>query len=150
MAHRSCWQGQSYAHPFVRDLSKHFRQGCGQTQPCNAWFSEDSTFSFPAAVRRMGNVRLGFSGMPSAKQPLVRKSKTVPRAAVKSSSAVGSENLRTLAGRSPRLLAVLRFLFGHAAGSLSFQDLRVRPILASHRNTISEKSFFLPKDRFAG
>lgn len=98
----------------------------------------------------MGNVRLGFSGMPSAKQPLVRKSKTVSRAAVKSSSAVGSENLRTLAGRSPRLLAVLRFLFGNAAGSLSFQDLRVRPILASHRNTISEESFFLPKERFAG
>ena len=88
--------------------------------------------------------------MPSIKQTLKRKSKTVPRRSVKSSNAALSEHFRDLVGRSPRLPAALRFLFGHTAGSLSLQQLRVQPILASHRNTISEKLFFLPKEQFGG
>jgi hypothetical protein len=85
--------------------------------------------------------------MPSIKQTLAKKSKTVP---VKNSGARLFENLRAMVGRSPRLLRALEFLFGHAAGSLSVHDLRIQPMLASHRNTVSEKSFFLPKERFGG
>lgn len=88
--------------------------------------------------------------MPSIEQTPERRSKTVPQRQVKSSDARLNENLRALVGRSPGLLRALEFLFGNAAGSLSFHDLRIQPILASHRNTISEKSFFLPKERFGG
>jgi hypothetical protein len=58
------------------------------------------------------------------------------------------EAVQALAGRSTRLVRVLQFLFLDGAKDASVQDLRVQPSLASHRNIIDEKPFFLPKERF--
>jgi hypothetical protein len=58
--------------------------------------------------------------------------------------------LQALAERNPRLLAALGLLFRKPGEIASFQDLRIQPTLALHRNPISEKPFVLPKERFEG
>jgi len=60
------------------------------------------------------------------------------------------ETLRALAGKSPHLLGGLQFLFRSGGEIASFRDLRIQPVLASHRNPVSEKPFILPKERFGG
>jgi hypothetical protein len=60
------------------------------------------------------------------------------------------EMVQALAGRSSRLVRALEFLFCDGAKGAAFQDLRIQPILASHRNIVPEKPFFLPTERFGG
>ena len=55
-----------------------------------------------------------------------------------------------LVSRNPILPGALKFLFPNAAESLSFQGLRIQPLVAAHRNLVSAEPFLLPKERFGG
>ena len=44
----------------------------------------------------------------------------------------------------------MEFLFPNAAESLSSQDLRFQPFIATHRNLVGVESFVLPESRFGG
>ena len=57
------------------------------------------------------------------------------------------ETLRACTTKNPRVLAALEFLFADGAEHASLHDLRILPLLASHRNLISPEPFFLPKKR---
>jgi len=76
--------------------------------------------------------------------------KILRRRAGESNRPVLKGSWQALAGRSPRLLAALRVLFRKRGEIASFQDLRIQPVLALHRNLISEKPFVLPRERFKG
>jgi hypothetical protein len=82
----------------------------------------------------------------AAKKPIT----TLRHRSSKSSSPILNESLRNLAGRNPRVLAALQFLLRDAAEITSLPNLRIQPVLSSHRNILTEQSFFLPKERFGG
>lgn len=65
-------------------------------------------------------------------------------------TSMSKDILRAVAGRSPALRAALRYLFRNHEGMASFQDLRLPPTLASHRNPVKEPPFLLPRKRFGG
>jgi len=65
-----------------------------------------------------------------------------------SNGPISKETLRAWPSQNPRVLAALDFLFADGAEHASFQDLRIQPLLAAHRNLISAEPFFLPKERF--
>jgi hypothetical protein len=58
------------------------------------------------------------------------------------------EILRAFLARNPSLHRTLEFLFSNPAESLAFRDLRIQPIVASHRNQVSAEPFLLPAARF--
>ena len=66
----------------------------------------------------------------------------------KSGESIVKETLRAISSRNPTLLGALDFLFPNAAESLSFQDLRIQPLVATHRNFVSAEPFLLPRERF--
>jgi hypothetical protein len=68
----------------------------------------------------------------------------------KSNGSIVQETLRVFFSRSPIFLGALEFLFQNAAKNLSFQDLRIQPLIATHRNPVSAEPFLLPKERFGG
>jgi hypothetical protein len=68
----------------------------------------------------------------------------------KSNGSLVEQALRAFSSRNPNLAAALKFLFTNAAESLSFQDLRIQPLVAAHRNAFGEEPLFLPRERFGG
>jgi hypothetical protein len=66
----------------------------------------------------------------------------------KSKGTIVQETLRAIFFRNPILPGVLEFLFANAAESLSFQGLRIQPIVSEHRNLVSAEPFLLPQERF--
>jgi hypothetical protein len=68
----------------------------------------------------------------------------------KSNGSIVQEILRVILSRNPILLGALEFLFQNAAEGLSFQGLRIQPLIATHRNPVSAEPFLLPKERFGG
>ena len=75
----------------------------------------------------------------------------VPRQpSAKSKGSILEETLRAGFSRNPKNSAALKFLFPNPAESLSFQGLRIQPLVAAHRNLVSAEPFLLPKERFGG
>ena len=68
----------------------------------------------------------------------------------KSKGSIVQETLRAVVSRNPVLREALKFLFSGAAETLSFQRLRLQPLVAAHRNPFSAEPFLLPKERFGG
>ncbi len=68
----------------------------------------------------------------------------------KSNGSIVQETLRAVVSRNPALREALKFLFSGAAETLSFQRLRLQPLVAAHRNPFSAEPFLLPKERFGG
>ncbi|MGA3335495.1 MAG: hypothetical protein ABSC62_15180 [Terracidiphilus sp.] len=68
----------------------------------------------------------------------------------KSKGSIVQETLRAVVSRNPVLLKALKFLFSGTAETLSFQRLRLQPLVAAHRNPFSAEPFLLPKERFGG
>jgi len=60
------------------------------------------------------------------------------------------ETLRATYSRNPILLGALEFLLPNAAENLSFQGLRIQPLVGVHRNLVSAEPFLLPQERFGG
>ncbi|HEY4047487.1 MAG TPA: hypothetical protein VGM27_11530 [Acidobacteriaceae bacterium] len=84
---------------------------------------------------------------------MIRRSKkamVVRHASAKSNGSIVQETLRAFLSRNPILLGALEFLCPNAAENLSFQELRVQPLVATHRNLISAEPFLLPRERFGG
>jgi hypothetical protein len=52
--------------------------------------------------------------------------------------------------RNPALRGVLELLFPNPAEGLFFQNLRIQPLVPSHRNLIGAEPFLLPKERLGG
>ena len=72
------------------------------------------------------------------------------QASAKSRGSIAQETLRAILSRNPIPPGALKFLFPNAAESLSFQGLRIQPLVAAHRNLVSAEPFLLPKERFGG
>ena len=68
----------------------------------------------------------------------------------KSNRSTWQETLRSILNKNPRLLHALEFLFPNAADDPSFQNLRIQPLVAEHRNLVSAEPFLLPKERLGG
>lgn len=60
------------------------------------------------------------------------------------------ETLRPVLTKNPSLSHALEFLFPNAADNPSFQNLRIQPLVAEHRNLVSADPFLLPKERLGG
>ena len=60
------------------------------------------------------------------------------------------ETLRAIFSRNPTLRGAVEFLFSKPAESLSFQHLRIQPLIAAHRNLVGAEPFLLPRERFQG
>jgi hypothetical protein len=58
--------------------------------------------------------------------------------------------LPALLAANPHLAGALEFLFAQESPRLSVQDLRIEPVVASHRNLFQAEPFLLPKERFGG
>jgi len=67
-----------------------------------------------------------------------------------SNASAGQEALRVLLAHNPHLSRALEFLIPRAADNLSFQNLRIEPAVATHRNLVGEEPFLLPQERFGG
>ncbi len=72
------------------------------------------------------------------------------QASAKSKGSIAEETLRAILSRNPIPPGALEFLFPNAAENLSFQGLRIQPLVAAHRNLVSAEPFLLPKERFGG
>ena len=68
----------------------------------------------------------------------------------KSNRSIVQETLRPILNKNPRLLLALEFLFPNAVDNPSFQNLRIQPLVAEHRNLVSAEAFLLPKERLGG
>jgi hypothetical protein len=68
----------------------------------------------------------------------------------KSNGSTAEVTLRAIFSRNPALHKALDFLFPNAADSLSFEDLRIQPAVAAHRNLFSAELLLLPEERFGG
>jgi len=84
------------------------------------------------------------------KQPPGKKAMVTRRPSVESNGPTVQDTLRAVLSRNPSALGALKFLFPNAAESLSFQGLRIQPLVAAHRNLFSAEPFLLPKERFGG
>lgn len=60
------------------------------------------------------------------------------------------EILRAILSRNPPLRSTLEFLFPDPAESLSFQNLRIQPLVGSHRNLVTPEPFVLLRERIGG
>ncbi len=72
------------------------------------------------------------------------------RLSVKSKASIEQETLHGILARNPIHLRALQFLFPDPAEGLSFQSLRIQPLIAAHRNLFRAEPFLLPKERFGG
>jgi hypothetical protein len=72
------------------------------------------------------------------------------RISSKSKASIVQEILRAIRSRNPTLRAALEFTLPNAAENLSFQGLRIQPLVAAHRNFIGAEPFLLPQERFGG
>jgi hypothetical protein len=72
----------------------------------------------------------------------------VRQSSAKCNGSVVQDAFRAAFFGNPILYEALEFLFPHPAESLSFQDLRFQPFIATHRNVVSVEPFLLPKERF--
>ena len=72
------------------------------------------------------------------------------RPSAKSDGSIAPETWRAFLSRGPIHLRVLECLFPNAADSLSFQSLRIQPLVAAHRNPMGAEPFLLPRERFGG
>jgi hypothetical protein len=72
------------------------------------------------------------------------------KASAKSKRSIVEETLRAVFSGNPAVPRVLEFLFPNPAESLSFQGLRIQPLVAAHRNLVSAEPFLLPQERFGG
>jgi hypothetical protein len=84
------------------------------------------------------------------KWPLGKKAMVTGQPSAKSNGSIVEETLRAILSRNPIHLEALEFLFPNARESLSFQGLRIQPLVATHRNLVSAEPFLLPKERFGG
>lgn len=73
----------------------------------------------------------------------------VRQSSAKSDGSIVEEILRAVSCRNRNVSEALEFLFANA-GSMRFQDLRIEPMVAAHRNLVSAEPFLLPKERFGG
>ncbi len=72
------------------------------------------------------------------------------RISAKGKAPIVEEILRAIGPRNPALLAALEFILPNAAENLSFQGLRIEPLVGVHRNFIGAEPFLLPQERFGG
>ncbi len=84
------------------------------------------------------------------KKPLDKEAMLTRQASAKGNGSIMQETLRAILSRHPALHGALEFLFPNPAESLSFQHLRIQPLIASHRNLFGAEPFFLPRERFGG
>jgi hypothetical protein len=68
----------------------------------------------------------------------------------KSMGLIADDALRAMFSKNPALFPAFEFLFANAAESRSFQGLRIEPLIAAHRNAVTEEPFLLPKERVGG
>ena len=68
----------------------------------------------------------------------------------KSYRSITQKDLRAILSKNSVLRGALELLFTNAAENLSFQSLRIEPLVSGHRNLISAEAFVLPKERFGG
>ncbi len=80
----------------------------------------------------------------------MKSAASLRQAATRADGVMSGNILRATAARSPRLRAVLEFLFGGRLETTRFHELQIRPILGSHRNPIRSEPFLLTKERFGG
>jgi hypothetical protein len=73
----------------------------------------------------------------------------VCQSCARSNGSIVEEILRAVSPADRNLSEALEFLFANA-GSMRFQDLRIEPLVAAHRNLVSAEPFLLPKERFGG
>lgn len=72
------------------------------------------------------------------------------RPSSKNNGSIGQETVRALLARKPALRRAVEFLLARTEQNLSFQDLRIQPLIGGHCNLIREEPFFLPKERLGG
>lgn len=67
-----------------------------------------------------------------------------------SNQSIVRKSLRTAFSRNPGLLEAFGFIFSNPVESMSFQDLRIQPVVGQHHNLVCAEPFLLPRERFAG
>jgi len=72
------------------------------------------------------------------------------QASAKSKGSIVEEALRAILSRNPIPPRIRKLLFSNSAEILSFQGLRIQPLVAAHRNLVRAEPFLLPKERFGG
>jgi hypothetical protein len=82
--------------------------------------------------------------------PIDKKAMVKHQPFAKSNWSILQETLRSIFNKNPRLLQALDFLFTNAADNPSFQNLRIQPLVAEHRNLVSAEPFLLLKERLGG
>lgn len=82
--------------------------------------------------------------------PLDKKSMVTRHPSAIDNGSIVEETRRALLSRRPNLRGALEFLFQDARANLSFESLRIQPVVAAHRNLVAAEPFLLPKERFAG
>jgi len=83
-------------------------------------------------------------------EPIDKKAMVKHQPFGKSNKSILKETLRPILTKNSSLLHALEFLFPNAADNPSFQNLRIQPLVAEHRNLVSAEPFLLPKARLGG
>jgi hypothetical protein len=82
--------------------------------------------------------------------PLDEKAMVKRQPSARNQESIEQGTLHAILARNSNHLRTLELLLPKATEDVSFQSLRIQPLVAAHRNLFSAEPFLLPRERFGG